>query len=263
MAIDFDKIKQKVAQLSGQGRKTNLWWPEVGKDYAVRILPWPDGNDGQPFKERAFYYNIGGGKPILAPMQFNKPDPIQMLITKLRNEGTPASLELAKQFYPKRKYFAPVIIRGEEDQGPKLWSLNKESVTDILNLVLGEAGDVTDVKEGRDLVVKCVPSGKKFNGRDVAKIGIQPKMSQTPAGTSKQVKEWNAAVPNLDEIYTQVSADDVEKRVNDHLNGDVMASSDGSEKRIGRGNQNSEVSSEESTELEDVFSKLSDLSEDN
>ena len=120
MAIDFDKIKQKVAQLSGQGRKTNLWWPEIVKDYVVRILPWPDGNDGQPFKERAFYYNIGGSKSILAPMQFNKPDPIQTLITKLRNEGTPTSMELAKQLYPRRKYFAPTIVRGEEDQGPKL-----------------------------------------------------------------------------------------------------------------------------------------------
>lgn len=260
MAIDLEKIKQKVAQLSGQGRKTNLWWPEVGKDYAVRLLPWPDGNDGQPFKERAFYYNIGGAKSILAPVQFNKPDPIQSLITKLRNEGTPASLELAKNFYPKKKYFAPVIIRGEEDQGPKLWSLNKETVSEILNFILGEAGDITDVREGRDVVIKCIPSGKKFNGRDVAKINMQPKMTQTPTGTAKQVKEWTAAIPNLDEIYTQMSADDIEKRVNDHLNGGTMASSDGTEKKpfVKKG---TEVTAEESTELDDVFSKLDGIAD--
>lgn len=262
MAIDLEKIKQKVAQLSGQGRKSNLWWPEVGKDYIVRILPWPDGNDGQPFKERAFYYGIGGGKPILAPMQFGKPDPIQDLITKLRNGGTPGEMDLAKQFYPRRKYYAPVIVRGEEDQGPRLWSLRKDEVTALLNFILGEFGDITDVKEGRDVVIKCTPSGKKYNGKDVTQLNMQPKIQQTPAGAAKQVKEWNGAVPNLEEIYTLLSADEIEKRVNDHLNGGTSASSDGTEKTNGSTRKSTEVSDEESTELEDVFSKLDTLADE-
>lgn len=261
--INLEKVKEKLAHLSGQGKKTNLWWPEVGKDYNIRILPWADGNDGQPCKERSFYYNIGGAKSLLAPVQFGKPDPIQVLITKLRNEGTPASMELAKQFYPKKKFYAPVIIRGEEDQGPKLWSLNKESVTDLLNLILGEAGDVTDLKEGRDLIIKCTPSGKKFNNRDVAKISIMPKMMQTPAGTSKQIKEWSAAIPNLDEMYTLLSAEEIEKRVNDHLNGDIQQSSDGMEMKTGgKKKQSHDVTDEETDSLDKAFNKLKSVIDD-
>ena len=131
-----------------------------------------------------------------------------------------------------------------------------------MNFILGEFGDITDVKEGRDIVVKCILSGKKFNGKDVTQLNMQPKLQQTPAGTAKQVKEWNGSVPNLDEIYTLLSADEIEKKVNDHMNGGSMASSNGTEKKASR-KQGSEVSSEESTELEDVFSKLSDLAEDN
>ena len=43
-----------------------------------------------------FYYNIGNNPGLLAPYQFDKPDPIQELITKLRDEGTKESYELAK-----------------------------------------------------------------------------------------------------------------------------------------------------------------------
>lgn len=264
MAIDFEKIKQKVAQLSGQGKKSVLWWPEtVNKDYIVRCLPWPDGNDGQPYKERAFYYNIGGGKAILAPFQFGKPDPIQSLITKLRSGSVPESLELAKQFYPKKKYFIPVIVRGEEEQGVRLWSLNKETLQSVLNLMLGEYGDVTDVKEGRDLTIKSVPTGRKYQGRDVTALTIQPKLKETPLGTAKQMTDWLKSVPNLDELYTLISADEIEKRVNDHLNGGEMHASDGIEYRPTNGKSGgSDVSTEESTNIDDIFAKVDQIVEE-
>lgn len=260
MAIDLDKIRQKVAQLSGKGKKNNLWWPEVDKDYNVRIIPWQDGNDGSPYKERAFYYGIGGAKAILAPFQFGKDDPIQSLINKLRKGGTPGELELAKQFYPKRKYYIPVVVRGEEELGVRLWSVNKETLTDVLNLMLGDAGDVSDVKEGRDILVKCMPSGRKFQGRDVAKITIQPKMAVTVAGTAKQLKEWTSSFPNLDEMYSLMSADDIEKHVNDHLN--KGAASDGTERSTNGKSTSAELSTEELAEQENVFSKLDELAED-
>ncbi len=259
MSIDLDKIRQKVAQLSGKGKKNNLWWPEIGKDYNVRVIPWPDGNDGSPYKERAFYYGIGSAKSILAPFQFNKEDPIQALITKLRKGASPGELELAKQFYPKRKYYIPVVVRGEEELGVRLWSVNKETLTDVLNLMLGDAGDVSDVKDGRDITVKCSSSGRKFQGRDVAKITIQPKMSVTAAGTAKQMKEWNSSFPNLDEMYSLMDADDIEKHVNDHLNGG--STPDGTEKTQAGKPVSTELSTEELAEHDDVFSKLTEIAD--
>ena len=57
MAIDFDAIRRKVAQLSGNARRGSAFWrPEEG-EHTVRIVPFTD-NDGQPFKERWFYYNL-------------------------------------------------------------------------------------------------------------------------------------------------------------------------------------------------------------
>ena len=64
---------------------TNVLYPKLAPLSVTRILSFPD-NDGQPFKERWFYYNIGNNPGLLAPHQFGKPDPIQELINKLISE---------------------------------------------------------------------------------------------------------------------------------------------------------------------------------
>ena len=138
MAIDFDAIRRKLGQLSGQNRRSNVMWrPKEGEEYTIRLLAFSD-NDGQPFKERYFYYNIGNNPGLLAPYQFGNPDPIQELITKLRDDGSKESYELAKKLYPKMRTYAPVIVRGEEDRGVRLWAFGKTVYQSILNLMLDE-----------------------------------------------------------------------------------------------------------------------------
>ena len=74
MAINRDAIRMKLGQLSGQNSKKNtMWRPEAGSETTVRLLAYPD-NDGQPFKELMFYYNIGNNPGLLSPYQFGKPD---------------------------------------------------------------------------------------------------------------------------------------------------------------------------------------------
>ena len=84
MAIDFDAIRKKLSQLSGTNNKRSMMWrPTEGEDATVRLLSFQD-NDGQPFQERWFYYNIGNNPGLLAPYQFGENDPVQELITRLR-----------------------------------------------------------------------------------------------------------------------------------------------------------------------------------
>ena len=125
MAIDLAAIRKKLNQLSGQNNKRNVMWrPEEGEETTIRLMSFPD-NEGQPFKELYFYYNIGNNPGLLAPHQFGKPDPIQELINKLRDEGSKESYELAKKLYPKMRCYAPVVVRGEEDKGVRLWAFGK------------------------------------------------------------------------------------------------------------------------------------------
>ena len=253
MPIDFEKIKRKVEQLSNGGaRKTVFWSPKPGKDAVIRILPWPDGNDGQPFKERSFYYNIGDGKGILAPSQFGKPDPIQTTINKLREEGTPAAMDAAKKLYSKRRYFAPIIVRGEEHEGVKLWSFGKKVCETLLQIMLEDFGDITDPKTGRDVTIKCTQQP----GQQFSESRPFPKGTSTPLGPAKEAKEWLSNVPNLDDIYKLLSYDEIEKRVNDHFNSEKSSTeSDGTE--VSASNDASvNVTEGESMNIDDAFKRL-------
>jgi hypothetical protein len=217
MAIDFDAIRKKLGQLSGTSSRRNaMWRPEEGEEHTVRLLSFPE-NDGQPFKERWFYYNIGNNPGLLAPKQFGDPDPIQELINTLRDDGSKESYELAKKLYPKMRCYAPVIVRGEEDKGVRLWSFGKTVYQSLLNIMLDEDyGDITDPNDGRDVKVTCV----KPPGRMWATTTVRPRGKATALSTeAKQVQDWNAAIPDLDEMYTCKTYEELEKIVNDWLNG--------------------------------------------
>ena len=254
MAVDFDAIRRKLNQLSGQGNKRNVMWrPQEGEEVTVRILSFKN-DDGLPFTERWFYYNIGNNPGLLAPYQFSKPDPIQDLINKLRDEGTKESYELAKKLYPKPRYYAPVVVRGEEDKGVRIWSFGKTVYQSLLNIMLDEDyGDITDVAEGRDVKVICT----KAPGRMWATTEVRPRGKQTRLSENvDQIKNWTSSIPNLDDMYSLKSSEELEKIVNDWLNGD-LEDSDSSFQSTGT-TRNTTINEETTTETQKKFSSLDD-----
>jgi hypothetical protein len=271
MAIDLDAIRNKLNQLSGNNsRRSMMWRPQEGEEVTVRVLSFPD-NDGQPFKERWFYYNIGNNPGLLAPYQFGKPDPIQELINKLRDDGSKESYELAKKLYPKMRSYAPVVVRGDEDRGLRIWAFGKTVYQSLLNIMLDEDyGDITDPVTGRDVKVVCT----KAPGRKWASTEIRPRGKQTRLAESDQAREWIDSIPDLDELYTLRSYEELEKIVNDWLTGDDEDNDDTSNTGTERGGT-SESSSDapesssdasETTQtpkkyksLDDAFADLEDL----
>ena len=219
MAIDFDAIRKKLNSLSGANSKRRVMWrPPEGETVTVRIIGFTD-NDGNPFKERWFYYNIGSNPGLLSPHQFGKPDPIQELITKLRDEGTKESYEMAKKLYPKMRTYAAIIVKGEEDQGVRLWGFGKTVYQSLLNIMLDpDYGDITDVYEGHDVKVICT----KPPGRQWATTEVMPRPKTTELGTKAQIKEWTTNLPDLDDMYTLKSYEQLEQIVNAWLAGDEV-----------------------------------------
>ena len=258
MAIDFEAIKRKLERLSGTTRNRNsMWKPTEGEESTVRLVSFPD-NDGQPFKELMFYYNIPGQRGLLAPSQFGKRDPIQELITKLRDEGTKESYEMAKKLYPKMRIYAGVIVRGEEDKGVQIWGFGKTVYQKLLGLMLDEDyGDITDPKTGRDIKVICT----KGPGQQWASTEVIPRGKATPLSTdTKQAKEWITNIPNVDDIFSCKSYDELSVIINNWLNGDENESSEGTEwKTNDRTTSNKTSTMKESknyNSLDDAFADL-------
>ena len=215
MAVDFDAIRKKLERLSGNNKnRSSSWRPTEGEEHTVRLISFPD-NEGQPFKELWFYYNIGKERGLLTPHQFGNPDPIQELINKLREEGSKESYELAKKLYPKMRTYAPVIVRGEEDKGVQIWGFGKMVYQALLGLMLDEDyGDITDPLDGRDIKVVCSKQpGKKWAMTEVRPRGKQSNLSEN----SSHAKEWLDNIPNIDDLFECKSYDELSKIVNDWL----------------------------------------------
>lgn len=262
MAIDLAAIRKKLGQLSGQNSKKNVMWrPEEGSETTVRLLAYPN-NDGQPFKELMFYYNIGNNPGLLSPYQFDKPDPIQELITKLRDEGTKESYELAKKLYPKMRCYAPVIVRGEEEKGVRLWAFGKTVYQTLLNYMLDEDyGDITDPTEGRDVRISCT----KNPGQQWATTDVRPRGKDSPLSEdSSKSKQWLDNIPNVNDIFELKSYEDLERIINNWLNGDddipqKETTRGGTYKKNDSNDDSPDSISGKYKSLDDAFSELDSL----
>ena len=257
MAIDLDAIRNKLNQLSGQNSRRNTnWRPQEGEESNVRILSFPD-NDGQPFKERWFYYNIGNNPGLLAPYQFGKPDPIQELITKLRDDASKESYELAKKLYPKMRCYAPVVVRGEEEKGVRIWAFGKTVYQTLLNIMLDEDyGDITDPNTGRDVKVVCTkPPGRMWATTEVRPRGKQSQLSED----ASKAKGWLGAIPSLDDMFTLKSYEELEKLVNDWLNGDSDDQVDNHTSRGGQDTQSASNASDNTAKYRSLDEAFADL----
>jgi hypothetical protein len=102
---------------------------------------------------------------------------------------------------------------------------------DILNLMLDEDyGDVTDPLEGRDIRV----SVSKLPGKQYADTKISPRAKVEPLSRdTAQAKKWIESIPEVDEAVNLKSYEEIEKIVNDWINGG--ASSDTGTTRGGSG----------------------------
>jgi hypothetical protein len=181
--MDLSLIKQKLDTFNNKGQSkekidyTKIFWkPKVGK-HQIRIVP-SKFNKSTPFREVYFHYGYTKG-PILALTNWGEADPIAEAAQKLRKSDNPDHWQMAKKISPKMRVFAPVIVRGEEQMGVRLWEFGKEIYTQLMNIAMNEDyGDFTDIQDGRDFIVEGVDD--VVAGRKVVKCILTPRVKTTP-----------------------------------------------------------------------------------
>jgi hypothetical protein len=212
--MDLSLLKQKLdglqqKQTSG-GQKTDyttiFWRPSVGKQQ-VRIIP-SAYNSSNPFRELKFYYGITN-KVMVSPLNFGEKDPIHLFAQKLREEYNKENYILAKKLDAKTRIFAPVIVRGEEDKGVRLWQFGKQVYEELLALAVDdEIGDYTDVASGRDLTVETV--GPESTGTPYNKSSVRVRLTTSPLSEdSTTVETWLKEQPNPEELFKRYTFDEM------------------------------------------------------
>ena len=169
----LDTLQQKQTPKQSTDYSTIFWRPTIGKQQ-IRIVP-SAFNSKNPFTELKFYYGITN-KVMISPQNFGEKDPIQLFAQKLREgEYNRENYVLAKKLDAKTRIFAPVLVRGEEDKGVRLWQFGKTVYEELLSLAVDEEiGDYTDVSSGRDLTVETV--GPESTGTPYNKSSVRVRL---------------------------------------------------------------------------------------
>lgn len=220
MGIDLKKMRERMSTLKNGGKKNgkgNFWRPQDG-DQTIRIVPTADGD---PFRDYWFHYNIGEAGFLSPKKNFGEEDPLDNFIRSLWKENTEDSIKMAKELGARQRFFCPVIVRGEEDQGVKIWGFGRTVYETILNLILNpEYGDITDVDTGTDLTLNYgKPSGASY-----PQTKITPKRKSSPlAPTAGEVSSMLETVPNMDDLFERKTPEQVQVILDKYLTGDSDA----------------------------------------
>ena len=215
MAIDLDAIRRKLNNLQTQtGRQDNLWKPEPGKQI-IRIVPYQH-NKENPFNEMYFHYDLGK-RNYLSPITYGEADPVEEFAQKLRATGKSDDFNLAKKLTPKMRVYVPVLVRGKESEGVKLWGFGKQVYTELLGFIADpDYGDITDVKAGRDVLVEFTPAE---GVGQFPKTTIRVKPNQTPATEDSNVAEKIVnGQKDIYDIFKKQSYDDLKAVLEEWLN---------------------------------------------
>ena len=246
MALDLKKMRGKLAQLQsrGDGKSREMFWRPPEGESTIRIVPTADGD---PFKDYWFHYNLGKNPGFLSPKKnFGEEDPLDNFIRNLFNEGSEESVKMAKNLMARQRFFSPVLVRGEEEKGVRLWGYGKMAYTELLNLVLNpDYGDITDTTEGTDLVIGYgKPPGAQFPQTSITPRRKSSRLSKEDA----DIENFLENIPDFDTVFDRKTSEQVQGMLDEFLLEDKDAEEVSSE--------TTKYKNEEQSSVDKAFSEL-------
>ena len=222
--MDLNKIKSRLDNLNQASKPKQTekkdytlvyWKPKEEGKYQIRFVPSKINKDN-PFQEVFMHYGVGK-YPIVALTNWGEDDPIVDFTKKLRKSSESENWRLAKQLDPKMRVFAPVIVRGEEDKGVRLFEFSKTIYMELLSIADDEDyGDFTDVAEGFDFVVNA----SKVQDRPGFALSLRPKPKQTPLSSdASQITTWLENQPILLEERYKYTYDKLKEELQNFISG--------------------------------------------
>jgi len=218
--MDLNAIKSKLQSFQPKPKNTYekidytriYFKPKPGK-YQIRIVP-SKFDKNNPFKEIYFHYGFAKF-PILSLTNWGDADPINELSQQLKKTKDAENWKLGKKLEPKMRVFAPIVVRGQESEGVRLWEFGMEIYKDLMKWTEDEdfGGDYTDVANGRDFTIEVEKAN--VGGREVNKvtsIKIKPKTSNLSDDAALVEKLLNEQ-PDILSINRKYKYDDLKEIV--------------------------------------------------
>jgi len=227
MAIDMAKIKARYQNFknntNSSASDSNTWKPQEGEQ-TIRIAPTKDGD---PFREYWLHYRIANEPLMCSKRNFGEKNPIMDFAYELWSEGTPSSKKMAKDLFSKQRFYSPVLVRGQEELGVRIWGYSKTVYEQLLSLILDpDYGDITDPNTGIDLVLTY----GKPEGSDFFRTQLKPKRKSSPicSDGDEACAEMLENVPSLDDLYPRKTPEELKEYLDKYMEG--LSSSEATEK---------------------------------
>ena len=151
--------------------------------------------------------------------------PVCDFVSKLYNDGDDDSVQMARKLVAKSRFFSPVVVRGEDAEGVKVWGYSKTVYEGLLQLVLNpDYGDITDPHNGTDLVLTY----GKAPGAMYPSTNITARRKTTAiSADSDQMSEYLDSEPDFDNLFEVKSKEDVTAILDRFLLGGESDTSEG------------------------------------
>ena len=221
--MNLKSVKERLVSLQNQGQKKEkvdykkfFWKPTVEGKYVIRIIPSKFDSEN-PFREVFIHYGFTK-YPLYSLSNWGEKDPIEDFAKKLQKQGDKESYIQGKKLEPKMRVMVPIIVRGEEDLGVRLWDINKDTYLSLLTFADDEDyGDFTDITDGRDLTV--VYSHEKIgNNSYLMPTRISPKVKSTPiTEDGNKLNLWLTEQPDILEIQSKKTFDEMKEILRDFI----------------------------------------------
>lgn len=218
--MDLNLIRQKLEAINEQSQErqdnSDLKWSPANGKQTIRIVPSVENPDN-PFTELMFYNRISR-YPILALTNFGEQDPVEEFIETLRATSDKDNWSLSGKISARPRYFVPVIVRGEEEKGVRLWSISATIYKALLSIAADEEyGDFTDIQKGFDFVVEKTPPK---NEGAFADITVRPKRESSVLSENKaELKKWLTDQPRPLDLVRKPTYDWLKKQLKAFIEG--------------------------------------------
>lgn len=246
MSINMELMRNKLATLRGEGtnsRDSHWFKPDEG-DTDIRIVP---SSDGDPLKEMFFHYSVGDHKGgLLCPKRnFGEQCPVCDFASQLWREGVDnndeESKKLAKSLFVRTRYFSPVVVRGREEEGIKVYGYGKQAYELLLGYILDpEYGDITDSLEGTDITLTYT---KPTHRGAFPQTNLKMRRNTSTLLEDKEaIPALLERIPDFDGLFERLSPQQVDAILDNQLSGNSSAESRSSESaKYGPANDKSSV----------------------
>lgn len=272
MAYNLDAIKNQINKFQNGGKtpkkkstgpKLPFFKPELGDNH-IRFVPFKTP-DGQPFYQVAYYSSellVGDGWRQVAPYQYGEEDPIFDLLSELSQKRQPTEVfKLMNQLRGRESFYAPVLVRGQEDKGVQVWEMNSKRVKEVYAILAHPDymdEDLFHPETGRDFVLKVEETDREFKGHAVKAYTIsERKKASKLASTAPARKEILEGVPDFEAYFRGRlrTTDQYQTMLENALAGGPL-DPNGTTTEVGLSRNEEGPSTEAAASIDDAFSDL-------